>query len=123
MRMDVVRLAGGAVLVDDSYNANPTSMRAALDALVAIDATRRVAIVGVMAELAEPVHDHLAVASHARELGIELIPVGTDLYGIAPADDPLTVLGALEATDAVLVKGSRIAALDRLAARLRAAPS
>ena len=44
----------GAVVIDDAYNANPTSMIAAFDALVAIPARRRIAVVGLMAELDEP---------------------------------------------------------------------
>ena len=63
----------------------PTSMRAALDALAAIDATRRVAVLGVMAELDDPVDGAPRRSPrYAAELGIELIAVGTDLYGIAP---------------------------------------
>ena len=46
MRMQVERSASGAVILNDSYNANPTSMRAAIDALVDLAATRRVAVVG-----------------------------------------------------------------------------
>ncbi len=53
MRMDVVRLRSGATVIDDSYNANPTSMRAAIDALVAVPATRRLAVLGVMAEISD----------------------------------------------------------------------
>ncbi len=46
MRMEVTRLASGAVIINDAYNANPTSMGAALDAIVAMDATRRFAVLG-----------------------------------------------------------------------------
>ena len=40
-----------------------------------------------MAELDDPQPAHREIAEHAAELGIELIAVGTDLYGIAPVDD------------------------------------
>ena len=83
----VHHLASGAIVIDDAYNANPVSMRAGLDALAAIDARRRVAVLGVMAELDEPQAAHREIAEHAADLGIELIAVGTDLYGIAPVDD------------------------------------
>ena len=93
-------------------------MRAALRALARITADRRVAIVGLMAELDDPAAGHRGVAATAAELGIELIATGTDLYGVDPVDDPLAALGPVGAGDAVLVKASRVAGLDRLAADL-----
>ena len=51
MRMEVTTAPGGATIVNDAYNANPTSMTAALDALAAIDAERRIAVLGLMAEI------------------------------------------------------------------------
>ena len=65
-RMRVHHLASGAIVVDDAYNANPVSMRAGLDALAAIDARRRVAVLGVMAELAEPDAAHREIATASR---------------------------------------------------------
>ena len=121
MRMHIATSVGGATVLDDSYNANPTSMRAALDALAALPATRRFAVLGVMAEISDPAAEHLAITRYAQSLGIEVIPAGTNLYGPPPAQ--ITSAGALDALgpgDAVLVKGSRIAGLDRLAATLRA---
>ena len=114
MRMDVRRLATGAVLIDDSYNANPVSMRAAIDALVELPARRRVALLGLMAELAKPAEQHALIAAYAAERDVELIAVGTDLYRRARADDPLAALGSLSGDDAVLVKGSRAAGVERL---------
>ena len=125
MRMNVRRAGSGAVVLDDSYNANPTSMRAALDALVALPATRRIAVVGVMAEIADAEREHRQVAAYAAERGVVVMPVGTDLYGISPVVDADSVaealaaaFGSLAAGDAVLVKGSRVAGLDRVAAVL-----
>ena len=66
------------------------------------------------------------VAAVASELGVRLIAFGTDGYGNAAAqtvttiDDALVALGDLGAEDSVLVKGSRIAGLERLAAALLA---
>ncbi len=120
-RMALHRLPSGAVLIDDAYNANPASMAAALDALMAVPARRRVAIVGLMAELDEPAEAHRAIADQARERGIELIAVGTELYGVASSDDPLAAVGALGDEAAVLVKASRVAGLDRVAAALLSA--
>jgi UDP-N-acetylmuramoyl-tripeptide--D-alanyl-D-alanine ligase len=119
-RMQLERAAvSGALILNDAYNANPTSMRAALEALAAVDADRRVAIVGVMAELADPGEQHARIAELAREQGIELIAVGTDLYGVRPVDDAVGALGSLGGRDAVLVKGSRVAGLERVAERVR----
>jgi UDP-N-acetylmuramoyl-tripeptide--D-alanyl-D-alanine ligase len=118
MRMEVRRLPSGAVLVDDSYNANPTSMRAAIDALADLPASRRFAVLGTMAEILDPADEHRAIAAYARERGIEVVAVGTDLYGITPSADPLAALGSLAGGDAVLVKASRSAGLDRVAAAL-----
>ena len=120
-RMAGHRLASGALVIDDAYNANPASMRAALDTLAAVPAARRIAVLGEMAELDDPPGDHAAVAAHVAALGIELIAVGTPLYGVAPATDyavAIERIGRLDAGTAVLVKASRVAQLDRLAARL-----
>jgi UDP-N-acetylmuramoyl-tripeptide--D-alanyl-D-alanine ligase len=118
MRMDVRRTTSGAIVVNDAYNANPDSMHAALIALSKIQASRRVAIVGIMAEIDDPAAGHARIARAAAELGIELIATGTDLYGVTPTDDPIAALGPLGAGDAVLVKASRVAGLERIAAQL-----
>ncbi len=121
MRMHLHRTPAGAVVLDDSYNANPTSMRAAIDALVAVPATRRIAIVGLMAEIGDAPREHQAIAGYAAERGVQLIAVGTNLYGIEPTSDPVAALGSLAGGDAVLVKGSRVVGLERVAATLRQA--
>jgi UDP-N-acetylmuramoyl-tripeptide--D-alanyl-D-alanine ligase len=118
MRMQVNRARSGAIILDDSYNANPTSMRAALDALVDLRAVRRVAILGVMAEISDAAAEHLAIARYAAERHIEVIATGTDMYGIEPSADAIVALGLLSGDDAVLVKGSRVAGLEKLAALL-----
>ena len=120
-RMALHRLPSGAVVIDDAYNANPTSMAAALDTLIALPARRRIAVVGEMAELDEPARAHREIADLAADHGIELIVVGTELYGIEPTDDPVAALGTLDGDAAVLVKASRVAGLDRVAAALLAA--
>ncbi len=120
MRMEVGRLTTGAILLNDAYNANPTSMRAALDALAALHATRRIAVLGVMAEIDDPEREHQAIAERAASLGVELIAVGTDAYGVAPVgiDEVTERLGSLAGGDAVLVKASRAAGLERVAVRV-----
>jgi UDP-N-acetylmuramoyl-tripeptide--D-alanyl-D-alanine ligase len=118
MRMDVRRSPSGAIIVNDAYNANPDSMRAALTALAGISSRRRVAILGLMAELDDAAAGHRQVAAIARELGIHVIATGTDLYGSPPVDDPLATLGPIGEGDAVLVKASRVAGLEKIAEAL-----
>lgn len=118
-RMDLVRSPSGTIVLNDAYNASPTSMAAALRALASLPGTRRIAVVGYMAELGETEsQDHRVVAALADELGIELLAVGTDLYGrrsVPDAAAALAELGDLGAGVAVLVKASRVAGLERVA--------
>ena len=116
--MEVARAASGAVVINDAYNANPDSMRAALEALSKIQADRRIAVLGVMAELDDSAAGHKGVMDDAIERGIEVIAVGTDLYGIRPVADPIAALGEIGAGDAVLVKASRVGGLERVAIAL-----
>ncbi|WP_116997920.1 UDP-N-acetylmuramoyl-tripeptide--D-alanyl-D-alanine ligase [Desertimonas flava] len=119
-RMTVHRLNSGGVLVNDAYNANPTSMRASLQSLVAIPAERRIAVLGVMAELDDPASGHAEIAGLATALGIELVPVGTDLYGRPPVDDPIEAVGPIGRGTAVVVKASLVGGLQAVAAELLA---
>lgn len=124
-RMEVHRTASGAVVINDAYNANPASVRAALEALAAVPAQRRIAVLGTMAELGPWAFDeHRAIGALVGERGMVGIAVAEPGYGltdVADIDGALAALGPLRAGDAVLVKGSRVAGLDRLAARLLAA--
>jgi UDP-N-acetylmuramoyl-tripeptide--D-alanyl-D-alanine ligase len=121
-RMELTRTAAGAFVLNDAYNANPTSMAAALQALSDINASRRLAVLGLMAELGDLSEgEHRAIRQMAEKLGIELIPFATNAYGIPPVRDikgALERLGPLGSGDAVLVKASRVAGLERLAVRL-----
>jgi UDP-N-acetylmuramoyl-tripeptide--D-alanyl-D-alanine ligase len=123
-RMEVGRSSGGATVVNDAYNANPMSVHAAIDALLALPATRRIAILGVMAELGDRhLAEHRGIGDRLRAEGIELIAVGTGDYGgvvAADVDDAIGLLDPASLGDetAVLVKGSRVAGLEVLAARL-----
>src|SRR5215211_6572141 len=119
-RMQVLTSPGGAVVVNDAYNANPTSVVAALDALAAMLARRRVAVLGLMAEIEDPPAGHRLVAAHAARLGIEVVAVSVDLYGVMPVENPIRAVGPLGPGDAVLVKGSLVAGLQPVAERLAA---
>jgi len=116
MRMQRRTNRSGAVVLNDAYNANPASMAAALNTLVAVSATRHVAVLGEMAELANPAADHERIAELAESLGIELIAVGTTMYGSEPVtvEEAVAIVADLSARDAVLVKGSRVAQLERV---------
>jgi UDP-N-acetylmuramoyl-tripeptide--D-alanyl-D-alanine ligase len=121
-RMELHRTRRGARVINDSYNANPTSMAAALRALAAIPARRHLAALGVMAELgAASEAQHRATYELAASLGIEVLAIAASAYGAAgvdSVDEALERIGELGPDDAILVKGSRVAGLDVLAARL-----
>ena len=135
LRGELIDLPEGIVLVNDCYNANPISMRAALDHLAALPAEgRRLAVLGTMAELGPGAEGyHREIGAHARQLGIgPIVGVGEPARDYAPdewAPDPdaavALVDGLLEPGDALLVKGSRSVGLelftDELLARRAAA--
>lgn len=128
-RGERLELGAGIVLVNDCYNANPVSMRAALDHLATLGAARTVAVLGEMAELGPraPAY-HREVGEHARAHGVDLlIGVGAPArdYGpdelVGTPEEAAELLAArLEAGDAVLVKGSRSAGLEAVAEALAA---
>jgi len=123
-RMAVTEAETGALVINDAYNANPTSMRAALRALAELEAERRVAVVGLMAELGdEGPGEHLAIVAEAEAAGIEVIAVDAPAYGsgarhVEDRAGAAQAIGPIAAGDAVLVKGSRVAGLERLADEL-----
>lgn len=142
MRMALVRSARGTRIIDDTYNANPMSIEAALRSLAAlpVGATgRRIAVLGEMAELGDvSAAEHARMGRVAAELGIAVIAVDAPDY-LAEIDDANDGLAGLVpgipealrlladppdgepigADDAVLVKGSRVAGLERLVDLLR----
>ncbi|MCU1454791.1 MAG: UDP-N-acetylmuramoylalanyl-D-glutamyl-2,6-diaminopimelate--D-alanyl-D-alanine ligase [Acidimicrobiales bacterium] len=125
MRMHLATTPSGARVIDDTYNANPTSMAAALEALARLPATRRTAVLGLMAELGPgSAASHRSIAAEAARLGVRVVSVAAPEYGIVgadAADDLETALdrvGPLDSGDAVLVKGSRVVGLERLVAYL-----
>lgn len=121
-RMAVERTAGGAMVINDAYNANPLSMHAAIDALLAVDSSRRIAVIGRMAELGdEGPAEHRAVGQRLAAAGVEVIGFDVPEYGgttVTTIDEAVAALGPLGDDTAVLVKASRVAGLERLAAEL-----
>ena len=127
---------GGVVVLDDAYNANPTSTLAALDTLQAMEVSgRRVAVLGVMAEIGEKHEtEHWRVGMRAASILDHLVVVGEDASPItagardaamprvdlvAGPDEALEALGDVAPGDAVLVKGSRVAGLEAVTEGLR----
>jgi UDP-N-acetylmuramoyl-tripeptide--D-alanyl-D-alanine ligase len=131
-RNQELELPGGGVLVNDAWNANPISMRAALEHLVTLAAgRRRVAVLGEMAELGDySAAAHEEVARAVREIGVDLlVSVGPQAraYGgrtVADAAEAIAVLREeLQPGDCVLVKGARALALERVAEALTGVPA
>jgi UDP-N-acetylmuramoyl-tripeptide--D-alanyl-D-alanine ligase len=134
LRGERLPLADEIVLINDCYNANPMSMRAALDDLAATAPARRVAVLGDMLELgAVGPALHAAIGAHARACGVELlVAVGPQAAAIGESFDgevhrvpdaaaaAALLPGLLRAHDTVLVKGSRGVGLELIAQALRA---
>ena len=130
MRGEVVELPGGVTVVNDCYNANPMSMRAALEHLAETPSARRIAVLGTMAELGEGAAGyHSEIGELASRLGIDLlITVGdealgyaegfdADAHSVATPEEAGALLEELaQPGDRVLVKGSRSAGLERVIA-------
>ncbi len=116
MRMQVITTDDGMTVINDAYNANPASMRAALDTLVGMKASRHVVIAGQMAELADSSAEHSTIVEYARSKKIEFIACETDNYATPSfsVDDVVKVVRNGGSDVAVLVKGSRVAALERV---------
>jgi UDP-N-acetylmuramoyl-tripeptide--D-alanyl-D-alanine ligase len=124
-------------LIDDCYNANPMSMRAALDELAAAVArrpgSRPVAVLGDMLELGPAGHDlHAELGPYAEAVGVELlVTVGPEASAIGErfgqeqhrtadaAEASRILLPLLEPGDIVLVKGSRGVRLEQVCEALR----
>lgn len=138
-RHRIAAIGGRALLIDESYNANPTSMRATLRQLGQTPASRRIAVLGSMKELGDfsaPYHAQLAEplaeakVDHAVLVGDEMRALARDLgkgaggalaggLTFAHCDGPAEAIAALEefgiaAGDAILVKGSNSVGLGRL---------
>jgi UDP-N-acetylmuramoyl-tripeptide--D-alanyl-D-alanine ligase len=133
MRMEVFTVASGVVVINDAYNANPTSMRAAIETLETMKAQgRRVAVLGDMGELGNLSEiAHLEIGEHVAAHGIDVLVVvgrrarrigeGARAAGMSPEmvrpcatpEEAVEVLDdILEPGDVVLVKASRSMRLE-----------
>ncbi|MBS1843556.1 MAG: UDP-N-acetylmuramoyl-tripeptide--D-alanyl-D-alanine ligase [Actinobacteria bacterium] len=127
-RGEQIKLADGILLVNDCYNANPVSMRAALDQLAILGGMRTVAVLGGMGELGPESADyHRAVGEYAREKGTDyVLGVGALARDYEPDElvaDPGEAVEwletHLEAGDVVLIKGSRSVGMEGIAVELQ----
>jgi len=130
-RLQRKRGHGGATVIDDSYNANPDSMRAAIDVLAALPG-RRIFVMGDMGEVGEmagQLHDE--IGGHARSQGIELLfalgeksvaaarNFGTEGRHFDSVEKLAAALRPLMDKDTtVLVKGSRFMKMERVVAEI-----
>ena len=132
----------GVQFIDDSYNANPESMKAALHTLVELDADgKRIAVLGEMRELGEEsARGHREVGETAAELGVDyLIAIGDVAAAIVRAAEHAGLKNSRAASstteaaevladiaepgDLVLIKGSRAARTERVMERFGNQPS
>lgn len=135
MRMETFASASGVTVINDAYNANPTSMRAALQTLAEITVPgKRVAVLGDMAELGSLSElAHFRIGEYVAELQLDAVvtvgerarriaegarAAGMDESSVRPcvtADEASEVLDdLLETGDVVLVKASRVMGLERV---------
>jgi UDP-N-acetylmuramoyl-tripeptide--D-alanyl-D-alanine ligase len=130
-RLQVFTTPGGATLIDDSYNANPDSVRAAIDVLAARDGWR-ILVLGDMGEVGdEGPAFHVEVGRYARERGIDSVlatgpqtaetvrAFGSGAEHFAAFDALLARCTALALTNTtLLVKGSRFMRMERVVSAL-----
>lgn len=130
LRGEIVELDGGVTVVNDCYNANPMSMRAALEHLAASRAERRIAVLGGMAELgADGPRFHREIGHLADALGVDVLVTvgelalayaeafGGDVHQVGSPEEAGALLEEIAMPgDRVLVKGSRSVGLERVLA-------
>ncbi len=130
-RLQSTTTACGAVVIDDSYNANPGSVKAAIDVLASA-AGHRILVLGAMGELgADSEALHASVGRYARQQGLDALwTVGADTAatvaefgaGARVFADRTELIACLQrqlaSTDVILVKGSRSAGMDLVVAAL-----
>jgi len=137
-RMEFIELKSGARIINDSYNANPLAVKAALDVLSELKGGRKIAVLASMLELgAESELKHQEVGAYAAKKQVDLlITIGSRAREIAAgasslmAEEKIIILAdnqectdflaaEIKADDLLLIKGSRANRLEEIAAELK----
>lgn len=138
LRMEFIELNNGAKIINDSYNANPLAVKAALDVLAEKKGTRKIAVLASMLELGESsAEKHQKIGEYAAKKSIDiLITVGKEAEEIAVgaaskmktekivklADNEACInflLNEIKSEDLILIKGSRANKLEEIIEELR----
>ncbi|WP_308445213.1 UDP-N-acetylmuramoyl-tripeptide--D-alanyl-D-alanine ligase [uncultured Deefgea sp.] len=134
-RLQAKKAANGAQILDDSYNANPDSMRAAIDVLAAMGAEHSVLVLGDMGEVgADAAEQHALIGAYAQQQGIAtLLAVGENMahavgafgehgqHFASKAQLLASLRAALTPESMVLVKGSRFMRMEDVVNELEGA--
>ena len=122
LRMETFNTPSGILIINDAYNANPLSMKAALSSLVATSRKNLVAVLGVMAELGDDhVSSHEEIGEIAKYNGVDVISLNVKEYGgqlVSTIDEAYQMIKDKiqdPQNTALLLKGSRVVALENLA--------
>lgn len=137
-RMELIKLNNGARIINDSYNANPLAVKAALDVLLELKAERKIAILASMLELgSESEFKHQEVGAYAAEKEVDLlITIGSEAEQIAVGaesgmqSEKIVILAdnqecidflsaEIKADDLILIKGSRANKLEEITSELK----
>lgn len=120
------RILGDITFIDDSYNANPASMRSAIQMFHGIEGCRKILILGDMLELGDCAHtEHRLLASVIQQSGADLVilvgplmeaaSIPSCVYEQEPSDNAIERIASLiQPNDTVLIKGSRELQLERI---------
>jgi UDP-N-acetylmuramoyl-tripeptide--D-alanyl-D-alanine ligase len=137
-RLEAHALSNGALLIDDTYNANPESMEAGLSVLSAWENRRRVAILGEMAELGENAYAiHRTIGAACVQKNVDLLlacgpnakaygegAIATGLpkecffWAQSSAEIALIATSQIKNNDVILVKGSRFTEMEKVVIKL-----
>lgn len=127
-RMEVVRGKNDSIIIDDSYNANPHSMRAALEVLRDLPVkAKKIAVLGDMLEIGKITDEaHQIIGEYAHEVADEVVAVGKlakmyqgDEYFESSEEAAEYLLGKIAKDDIILIKASRAIGLEKVVEKLK----
>lgn len=133
-RMEVVRGKNNSIILDDCYNANPASMKMALDILrnlpdnpAPFAGGRKIAVLGGMREIGKITDEaHKLIGEYAQTVADEVVAVGqlaqkynAKKYFDNPAEASAYLLSKISSSDIILIKASRAVGLEKIVEALR----